>query len=819
MNPRTQLAVASAGVTLLSSTALHAVFDDTAWVAPVVGAVLAVLIGAELGSRLGQHLVARAVWRFVGSALGTLFYITAVWAHQGAVLGFIPRGRNWHTLRLLFDKAWHEVHDSPTPAPTYKALMLLTAVGVACVAIAVDQLSVRAPLIGLPLLALYSVPEWLAKDGTGWVPLALGGGGYVGLLIREGRDRTGRWGRTVTGATSMGRNRTAAGAMSQAGWRIGAVALGSALVIPPLIPDVGHFNLAKGGGVSQSAVLHYHLIANLSGSLHATTVLPLYSYLPEDGGGGEYMQMAVSDTFNSNGFAEPSPVGDPGVDPTTDQLTLDGVGSATGTGTQTTQIVIGAHLGQPQLPMPIGTTQLQGLQGQWAYQETSASVFSQTADATKGQSFTAVSQVINPTPQALQASSLVQADTIQRAADLVVPSDLPPIIAAKAKAVTKGATTEYEKAIALQNWFTDPKNFTYSLNGPTSSSNYGALTAFLTTDRQGFCQQFSAAMAIMARTLKIPARVAFGFTAGVPRPGSNSTYDVNNLDAHAWPELYFNGIGWLRFEPTPRSDNQTQKPDYGKYSLADLKALSSKGPTTAVTAGGPHPTTIRGPVPDSRENAAQHSGKVGKGGGFSLPISGSALVWSIVALALVLILGALPLLQSAARKRRLRHSEDSREIALLAWRETLRNAYDLGFLTSAADSPRQTAHRLTDSASLSQSAAASMQRMARGVERARYAQEAGDPRGLLFDAARVSAAMYEVAPRRAKLRARMLPPSTTQATAEAFSRWTRSVSRRLTRISDRLAAFSNRLLGRTPPPPPTAPAPQDQEQYKVPTSV
>ena len=52
--------------------------------------------------------------------------------------------------------------------------MFLTAVGVGCVAIAVDQLSVRPPLIGLALLALYSVPEWLSKDGTGWVPLALG---------------------------------------------------------------------------------------------------------------------------------------------------------------------------------------------------------------------------------------------------------------------------------------------------------------------------------------------------------------------------------------------------------------------------------------------------------------------------------------------------------------------------------------------------------------------------------------------------------------------------------------------------------------------
>jgi hypothetical protein len=88
--------------------------------------------------------------------------------------------------------------------------------------------------------------------------------------------------------------------------------------------------------------------------------------------------------------------------------------------------------------------------------------------------------------------------------------------------------------------------------------------------------------------------------------------------------------------------------------------------------------------------------------------------------------------------------------------------------------------------------------MARAVERARYAPVAGDPRGLIFDAATVSAAMYAVAPRRAKLRARMLPPSTTQAVAEAFGRKTTSVSRWLTRIGDRLAAFSNRILHKSP---------------------
>ncbi|MDX6230072.1 MAG: hypothetical protein QOI76_3462 [Frankiales bacterium] len=816
MNPRTQLAVAAAGVTLLSSTALHAVFLDTGWVAPVVGAVLAVLAGAELGSRLGQHLVARAVWRFVGSGLGTLFYITAVWAHEGAVLGFIPRGHTWHLLRLTYAKAFDEVHNLATPAPTYKALMLLTATGVALVAIAVDQLSVRAPLIGLPLLALYSVPEWLSKDGTGWVPLALGGGGYVGLLIREGRDRTSRWGRTVTGATTLGRNRSAAGAMSQAGWRIGAVALGTALVVPPLIPDLGHFNLAKGGGVAPSAVVHYNLTANLAGSLHSTTKLAMYSYIasgPPANSQGEYLRMAASDSFNSNGFIEPTPAPDPGVDPTTDPLLPDGVNPPAGTPTMTTQIVVTAHFGQQELPIPVGTTQIENLQGQWSYEQVSATVFSADSEAVKNQGYKTTSNIVNLTPQALEKSVLTAADRANRALDLVVPGNLPTKVAALAKSVTAKvkARTDYEKAVALQDWFNDPANFRYSLNGPSGGKNYQALVDFLTVDRKGYCQQFSSAMAIMARTLGIPARVAFGFTTGVLRPGTMSTFDVDNQDAHAWPELYFSGLGWVRFEPTPRAD-QTIKPDYTLLGVGAIQNLGKSGAT--VTAPTGRPTTTIKPKAPVTDNPNNHQGRVGSGsGGFSLPVTGDALVWSVVLVVLLLSVGSLPLLQSNGRRRRHRHGDDPRSIALLAWRETLRDAYDLGYPTSVADSPRQTARRLTESASLSNTAAGALHRLARAVELARYAPIAGDPRGLLFDAATVSAAMYGAAPRRAKLRARMLPRSTTQALGESMSRMSNRASRQLSRGADRLLALTNRVLGRTKPSSPATP-PTDHTEAK-----
>src|SRR5690606_41826401 len=68
-------------------------------------------------------------------------------------------------------------------------------------------------------------------------------------------------------------------------------------------------------------------------------------------------------------------------------------------------------------------------------------------------------------------------------------------------------------------------------------------------DKQGFCVHYSFAMASMARSLGIPARVAVGFAPGTPQ--ADGTVAVGLRDAHAWPELYFEGIGWTRFEPTP----------------------------------------------------------------------------------------------------------------------------------------------------------------------------------------------------------------------------------------------------------------------------
>ncbi len=109
----------------------------------------------------------------------------------------------------------------------------------------------------------------------------------------------------------------------------------------------------------------------------------------------------------------------------------------------------------------------------------------------------------------------------------------------------RGARQPYLVARILQDWFRS--EFEYSLEiSPGHGS--AALENFL-EDRIGYCEQFAAAFVAMARSQGVPSRVAVGFTPGIQRtPG---VYTVQGRHAHAWPEVWFDGLGWVPFEPTP----------------------------------------------------------------------------------------------------------------------------------------------------------------------------------------------------------------------------------------------------------------------------
>jgi transglutaminase-like putative cysteine protease len=118
---------------------------------------------------------------------------------------------------------------------------------------------------------------------------------------------------------------------------------------------------------------------------------------------------------------------------------------------------------------------------------------------------------------------------------------------ARAKAVAGQTESPYAVVVALEAWFRSTGGFTYS-EEPGQTPGLPPLVGFVVDTKTGYCQHFAGGMAMMLRLLGIPARVAAGFVPGHYRQG---VWSVTDHDAHAWVEVWFNGYGWLPFDPTP----------------------------------------------------------------------------------------------------------------------------------------------------------------------------------------------------------------------------------------------------------------------------
>ena len=166
------------------------------------------------------------------------------------------------------------------------------------------------------------------------------------------------------------------------------------------------------------------------------------------------------------------------------------------------------------------------------------------ADTADGLRYTVESAVPRPDAAAL-ATVPAAVDPAIGSRYLPLPPDVPPSVVELARQVAGDSPTLYGRALALQDWFR--RDFTYSLEvAPGHGSS--ALERFLQS-RRGYCEQFAATFAVMARALGLPARVAVGFLPGEPR--ADGSYLVRGRHAHAWPEVFLGGFGWVAFEPTP----------------------------------------------------------------------------------------------------------------------------------------------------------------------------------------------------------------------------------------------------------------------------
>lgn len=246
--------------------------------------------------------------------------------------------------------------------------------------------------------------------------------------------------------------------------------------------------------------------------------------------------------------------------------------------------------------------------------------FSTTAHSlAPGASYSVTSYVAQPTAQQLAASSTHYPSALAPFLDVWPGVRMPPFgssakrvnavldahpeierylpIQHAAVAVAGRAHTPYAAAVALDAWFRSSGGFRYT-NHP---SVFGAapLVGFVAETRAGYCQYFAGAMALMLRYLGVPARVAVGFSSGT-YDAARGVWTVTDHDAHAWVEAWFDGYGWLPFDPTPAG-----RPERGELPTTPA-AVVSAGPTTkqgahrhgeagGVPTVGAAPTTTAAP--------------------------------------------------------------------------------------------------------------------------------------------------------------------------------------------------------------------------------
>jgi transglutaminase-like putative cysteine protease len=218
-----------------------------------------------------------------------------------------------------------------------------------------------------------------------------------------------------------------------------------------------------------------------------------------------------------------------------------------------------------------------------------------------GEAYEMVSTMLSPRPERLEVATSRNAPS-EIYLELPDNDEIEQLRSIAATIVPAGLSP-YRQALALQDYFRT--QFTYSLDVPALSKPEATLE-FLER-RSGYCEQFSSTFALFARVLGLPARVAIGFTPGDRSVEESGALDfvVRSIHAHAWPEVWFDGLGWVLFEPTPGRGAPNSTYTNVPEEQADESATPTTTPTTTTTSTTPSsidvsPATSMAPLPDDQ---------------------------------------------------------------------------------------------------------------------------------------------------------------------------------------------------------------------------
>ena len=672
----------------VAAAGLNSIISDVVWwFVIMIVALLVFTAGATVRS-----FVRHRIWPSVATAVTAFGVITLMFAPSESLLALIPTPGTFERFGELQELGAASISRQAIPAAADEGILFLLCIGVALIAVAMDALAfaLRVPTTaGVPMLVLLLVPSFVSSELDNGFFFALTAAAWIAILLVRSR-RPGR--------------RMAVG--------IAVAAVTAGLVIPLALPPLE--SSVAGGESPVGFSTGINPIITLGDDLRRGTPSLALRYTSNQAD-GQYLRLSALDDFSGRSWGD----GDPEISP---ENGVDAIGAAPGLGPDvpvtavTTEISVSNILSR-WLPVPYAPSSVTGLVGTWAWDPDALTIRTEQSSA-RGQQYTVESQQVAPSIDQLMAADATVESGFERYVQ--VPEDLPPVVGSTAVEVTAGATTNYEKAVALQDYFRGGE-FTYSEDAPVDNGYDGSgasvLDAFLAA-KAGYCVHFSSAMASMARTLGMPARIAVGFTPGQGTLQDDGTtqYTVTTFNLHAWPELYFANIGWVRFEPTP-----------GRGTVPEFAPLAVDDPATpdvdeSVPAIVPTGTATAVPdLPAERTPADADPQAVGSGS------STGGVPWWSFAVAAVAALAAVLLVPAACRsvQRTRRLARVSAGSAETAWNELRDTADDLGLKMDRGLTPRQLRDDLRQH--LSGSGVDALDRLCAAVESEAFAEHAGAP--------------------------------------------------------------------------------------------
>lgn len=656
----------------------------------------ALVLGALLAALAGIHvLVADLSWWFVGAAFATVVVgvatfvrtlsarrwlpplvaivvaiigVTAGYASDVAFLGFLPSADAVDRLTAVSRSGFQSIANQAIPAePQLGIVFLLALLMIGCALAAEAAAAHRLPaLTAIPLLGLLVIPTAVRPELTDPVWFVVTAALYL-LLLRSGRAQTSRRVFVVAGVAAI----------------VGG------LVTPSILPSVDPDAAATTGGLAAGV----NPLINLGDDLRRGDPVVAVTYTT-DSDSGLYLRLATLDSFNGRTWS-PTRV------PALSERTVDafpppaGLTDAVLRERKEAVVEVGNISGR-WLPLPYPAQSVTGTEGDWFWEPDGLSARTSNSSLS-GQTYSVAFSNVEPSLDQLQVSvPVTDLDTAPAEyADIDVlrylglPARMPQIITDTAAEIRGSLTSNYDIALALQAYFQDG-DFEYSEDAPVEQGYDGSgtdvLAEFLVA-KSGYCVHYSSAMAVMARSLGIPARIAVGF-----QPGEQSTidgqpvYTVSSHDLHAWPELYFEGVGWLRFEPTP---GRGEVPDYGLDAPVDDPATPENEALPATNAPSAAPTATAAPERPVEIDPLTGAPVVPEQAADPLPIV------LLVMLGILLLAGLTPAAARAlVRRRRYARVRRGEDAAAAAWDEVRDTARDHGWAAPDSETPRDFAERL-----------------------------------------------------------------------------------------------------------------------------